>query len=88
MSPGIRSDDVSLVEFMYFLFTCMLGESYCRRLRSLLLYLLHILSANYLPCVLILHKHSGPHSVLDLQLNIVKIPCKVSLITYGKHVKH
>ena len=30
---------VPLVEFMYFAFTIMPGKSYCRRLRSLLLYL-------------------------------------------------
>ena len=32
-------EDVPLVEFMYLVFTRMLGESYRRRLRSLLLYL-------------------------------------------------
>ena len=31
-------EDVSLVEFMYLVFTRMPGESYRRRLRSLLLY--------------------------------------------------
>ena len=30
-------EDVSLVEFMYLVFTCMQGESYHRQLRSLLL---------------------------------------------------
>ena len=30
-------EDVPLVEFMYFVFTRMQDESYCRRLRSLLL---------------------------------------------------
>ena len=30
------TDDVPLVEFMYLVFTCMPGESYCRWLRSLL----------------------------------------------------
>ena len=30
-------EDVPLVEFMYFVFTRMHGESYCRRLRYLLL---------------------------------------------------
>jgi len=29
--------DVPLVEFMYLVFTCMPGESYCRRVGSLLL---------------------------------------------------
>ena len=33
------NEDVALVEFMYFVFTRMPGESYRRRLRSLLLYL-------------------------------------------------
>ena len=32
----------SLVEFVYFVFTCMTGESYCRGLRSLLLYLCYV----------------------------------------------
>ena len=35
-------EDVPLVEFMYFVFTRMPGESYCRWLRSLLLYLCYI----------------------------------------------
>ena len=30
-------EDVPVVEFMYLVFTCMQGESYRRRLRSLLL---------------------------------------------------
>ena len=29
-------EDVPLVELMYLVFTCMPGERYCRRLRSLL----------------------------------------------------
>ena len=40
------------MEFMYLVFRRTPGESYRRRLRSLLL--LRISSANYLPCVLIL----------------------------------
>ena len=49
---------------MYFALTCMPGESYCRRLRSLLLYLYYKFRAliNSL-CVLILHQRSGPRSV-------------------------
>ena len=44
-----------LVEFMYLVFIRMLGESYRRRLRSFLLYfVLHISSANQIPCLLIL----------------------------------
>ena len=35
-------EDVPLVEFMYFIFTRMPGDSYCRRLRSLLLYLRYV----------------------------------------------
>ena len=35
-----------MVEFMYLVFTRMPGESYRRRLRSLLLYLLRISSAD------------------------------------------
>ena len=36
-------EDVPLVEFMYLVFTRMSGESYRRRLRSLLLYLCYII---------------------------------------------
>ena len=39
-SKTIEDEDVPLVEFMYFAFTHMPGESYCRRLLSLLLCLL------------------------------------------------
>ena len=35
-------EDVPLVEFMYLVFTRMPGESYRRRLRSLLLYLCYV----------------------------------------------
>ena len=35
-------EDVPLVEFMYLVFTHKPGESYCRWLRSLLLYLCYI----------------------------------------------
>ena len=48
----IRTEDVTLVEFMCFIFTRMLGESYRRRLRSLLLYLCYVFRAlvNSLVC--------------------------------------
>ena len=39
---GILFEHVPLMEFMYLVFTCMPGESFCRRLRSLLLYLCYI----------------------------------------------
>ena len=39
------SEDVLLVEFMYLVFTCMPGESYHRRLRTLLLYLCYVFQA-------------------------------------------
>ena len=44
--------DVHLVEFMYLVFTRMLGESYRGRLRSLLLYLCYVFGAliNSLVC--------------------------------------
>ena len=47
-----KNEDVSLVEFMYLVFTGMPGESYCRRLRSLLLYLCDVFRAliNSLVC--------------------------------------
>ena len=38
-------EDVLLVEFMYLVFTRMPGESYRRRLRSLLLYLCYVFRA-------------------------------------------
>ena len=49
--PG-ESEDVHL-EFMYLVFTCMPGESYCRQLGSLLLCLCDIFRAliNSLVCL-------------------------------------
>ena len=42
-------DNVSLVEVMYLVFTCIRGESYCRQLRSFFVVLvLCISNANYL----------------------------------------
>ena len=38
-------EDVPLVEFMYLVFTRMPGESYRRRLRSLLLHLCYVIRA-------------------------------------------
>ena len=48
----IKTEDEPLVEFMYFVFTHMPGESYCRQLRSLLLYLCYVFQAliNSLVC--------------------------------------
>ena len=37
-------EDVPLVEFMYLVFTRIPGDSYCRRLRSLLLYFCYVSS--------------------------------------------
>ena len=46
MPPGASFfEAVPLVEFMYFIFTRMPGESYRRRLRSLLLYLCYVFRA-------------------------------------------
>ena len=44
--------DVPLVEFMYLVFYFMPGENYCRRLRSLFLYLCDVFRAliNSLVC--------------------------------------
>ena len=39
---NLHFEDVPLVEFMYLVFTCMPGESYCTGLKSLLLYLCYI----------------------------------------------
>ena len=49
---GGGEEDVPLVEFMYLVFTRMPGESYCRRLWSLLLYLCYVFRAliNSLVC--------------------------------------
>ena len=46
-------EDVPLVEIMYIVFTCLPGESYCRRLRSLLLYLGYVFRVliNSLACL-------------------------------------
>ena len=57
----------TLVEFMYLVFTCMPGESYRRRLRSLSLHLCYLFRAliNSL-CVVILHERSWPRSVSGL----------------------
>ena len=48
-------EEAPVVEFMYHVFTCMPDESYCRRLRSVLLCLCDVFPAliNF-PCVLIL----------------------------------
>ena len=48
----LLSEDVLLVEFMYLVFTCMPGVSYCRRLMSLLLCLCDVFWAlvNSLVC--------------------------------------
>ena len=45
-------EDVPMVEFMYLAFTCMPGKSFCKRLRSLLLYLCYKFQAviNSLVC--------------------------------------
>ena len=47
-----KKADVPLVEFMYRVFTCMPGESYCRWLGSLLLYLCYVFQvlSNSLVC--------------------------------------
>ena len=47
-----KNEDVPLVGFMYLVFTCMPGESYCRQLKSLLLYLCYVFQAliNSLVC--------------------------------------
>ena len=44
-----------MVKFMYLVFTCMPGESYRRRLRSLLLYLCYVFRAliNSFVCLLL-----------------------------------
>ena len=50
--PTTFTEDVPLVEFMYLVFTRIPGESYCRRLRSLLLYLCYVLGTLINSCVL------------------------------------
>ena len=50
----LKTKDIHLVEFMYRVFTRMPGESYCRRLEALLLYLCYVFRALIkLSCVLI-----------------------------------
>ena len=53
------SKDVPLVEFMYLVSTCMPGESYHRRLRSLVLYLHYVFQVP----IDDLRKSRGLHSV-------------------------
>ena len=53
-----------MVEFMYLVFTGVPGESYRRRLGSLLL--CYVFRALINSLVLILHERSGPRSVSDL----------------------
>ena len=57
--------DVPLVEFMYLVFTCMPGESYRRRLRSLLLYLCYVFRGiiNSLACYFCLVSYPPFHLV-------------------------
>ena len=57
---GVHFDDVPLLEVMYLAFTRMPGESYCRRLRSLLLCLCDVFREliNSLVCLLILFRRS------------------------------
>ena len=45
MYDGVYDEDVPLVEFMYLVFTRMPGESYRRRLMSLLLYLCYVINS-------------------------------------------
>ena len=61
---AIPPEAVALVEFMYLVFTRIPGEHYHRQPRSLLLCLCNSFRALIL-CLLILHRHSGPHSVSD-----------------------
>ena len=76
-------EDVPRVEFTYFVFTSMPGESYCRRLTSLLLYLCYIVQAliNSLVCwvctgalgLVLFQIHSG--SVHNTQADNLSAPC-------------
>ena len=68
-------EDVPLVEFMYLVFTRMVGESYCRRLRSLLLYLCYAFRAliNSLVCRSFFLFFFLPISSLALLCNLVDL---------------
>ena len=50
----IKTHSIPLVEFMYLVFTHMAGESYCRRLKSLLLCLCDVFLALINSLVLVL----------------------------------
>ena len=77
-----QSKDAPLVEFMYLVFTRMPGDSYRRRLRSLLfVFVLRISSADQLPGVSILHERSGPRSVSELDIKFITWVCP----NYGHH---
>ena len=83
-------EDVPLVEFMYLVFTCMPGESYCRWLRSLLLCscdvfraLINSLCLLYLfvsVCLSVSFSVCRPAS-LCLSISLSVIPC-LSLLDY------
>ena len=69
--------DVPLVEFVYLVFTCMPGESYRRRLRSLLLDLGYVFRA---PVCVVLKKFLfkgvlSPSGVYNFSLNYFPPTC-------------
>ena len=66
---------------MYIVFTRMLCESNRRRLRSLLLCLCEVFRAPVNPLKLILHRRSGPRSVLDLKRKEKENIIRSSLLT-------
>ena len=69
----VPSEDVPLVGFMYRVLTHMPGESYRRRLRSLLLCLCDVFRAFITSfCLLILHKQYGVSFRLLLSTLVVK----------------
>ena len=63
----------------------MPGESYCRQLRSLLLYLCDVFRALINSLVLVLHERSGPRSVSDFCSHLVKLQKRKPLIALGTY---
>ena len=78
-------EDIPLVEFMFLAFTCMPGESYCRWLWPLLLYLYDIFQAliKSLVCWFMMDKSLKTTSIFHLPVILT-----VSVITHWSSMKN
>ena len=95
MPLSFDEDNVPLVEFMYLVFTCIPGESYCRQLRSSFFVLvLCISNANYLQrdCPSVCYEHgfsvkSGTLQIdshFSLHLWIMLQPVQYTMVCCGQ----